>query len=281
MTCAVGPTLLVSTACSSPDRLQDAAQLALHQVDLLIGQAQARQGGNVLDVLAADHGPMLAGDNAPHGRGDRHRLDPGPRRSDRGVPAAPGRRLPRGVPLLVLGGVETGLRPLAGTEQVLLRRWESRAARRPVVVIGRPLAGRCRPSVEHLLHPRVIADAVATALGWLAANGGPQPPFAIEAESGGGRISLWLTVDHPELVARLVLASVASETPAGLTDGRAHGPWIAHGRRRDDWGMFFGNMAVRHEAGVGRRGAVIRRRCAPPATARHPGALHRGAARHA
>ncbi len=38
-------------------------------------------------------------------------------------------------------------------------------------------------------------------------------PVAIEAESGGGRISLWLTVDHPDLVERLVLAAVASETP--------------------------------------------------------------------
>ena len=41
--------------------------------------------------------------------------------------------------LLVLGGVETGLRQLAGTEQVLMRRWEGRATSRPVVVIGRPL----------------------------------------------------------------------------------------------------------------------------------------------
>ncbi len=107
----------------------------------------------------------------------------------------------RGTPLLVLGGVETGLRQLAGTEQVLVRRWEGRVAARPVVVVGRPLADD--PSqVEHLMHPRVIADAVATAITWLAANGGPEPPFAIEAESGGGRISLWLTVDHPEACRR-------------------------------------------------------------------------------
>ena len=143
---------------------------------------------------------------------------------------------------MVLGGVETGLRQLAGTEQVLLRRWEGRAAARPVVVVGRPLADD--PSqVEHLMHPRVIADAVATAIDWLAANGGPQPPFAIEAESGGGRISLWLTVDHPELVSRLVLASVASETPADSPMAERMGRWIQMAED-DDWGSFFGNMAA-------------------------------------
>ena len=147
-----------------------------------------------------------------------------------------------GVPLLVLGGVETGLRPLAGTEQVLLRRWEGRAARRPVVVIGRPLADEASQT-EHLLHPRVIADAVATAIGWLDSNGGPSPPFAIEAESGGGRISLWLTVDHPELVARLVLSSVASETRPESAMAERMGQWIEMAER-DDWGMFFSHMAV-------------------------------------
>jgi len=147
-----------------------------------------------------------------------------------------------GTPLLVLGGVETGLRQLAGTEQVLLRRWEGRAAARPVVVLGRPLADH--PSqAEHLMHPRVIADAVATAIDWLAANGGPPSPFAIEAESGGGRISLWLTVDHPELVSRLILASVASETAAGSPMAERMGRWIQMAEA-DDWGSFFGNMAA-------------------------------------
>lgn len=147
-----------------------------------------------------------------------------------------------GTPLLVLGGVETGLRQLAGTEQVLLRRWEGRAAARPVVVLGRPLADH--PSqAEHLMHPRVIADAVATAIDWLAANGGPPSPFAIEAESGGGRISLWLTVDHPELVSRLILASVASETAAGSPMAERMGRWIQMAEA-DDWGSFFGNLAA-------------------------------------
>jgi len=147
-----------------------------------------------------------------------------------------------GVPLLVVGGVETGLRPLTGTEQVLQRRWEGRAARRQVVVIGRPLADEPE-QVEHLLHPRLIADAVATAVGWLEANDGPSPPFAIEAESGGGRISLWLTVDHPELVSRLVLSSVASETPQGSAMAERMGQWVAMAER-DDWGMFFSHMAT-------------------------------------
>ena len=44
-----------------------------------------------------------------------------------------------GTPLVVLGGVETGLRPLAGTESVLRRRWEARTAARTVHVVGRPL----------------------------------------------------------------------------------------------------------------------------------------------
>lgn len=148
----------------------------------------------------------------------------------------------RGTPLLVLGGVETGLRQLSGTEQVLQRRWEGRAAARPVVVIGRPLADE-PAQVEQLMHPRVIADAVATAVAWLAANGGPQPPFAIEAESGGGRISLWLTVDHPELVSRLVLASVASETPADSPMAERMDRWIQMAEA-NDWGRFFGNMAA-------------------------------------
>jgi pimeloyl-ACP methyl ester carboxylesterase len=154
-------------------------------------------------------------------------------------PAAPDAT---GVPLLVLGGVETGLRPLTGTEQVLLRRWEGRAARRRVVVIGRPLADDAAQT-EHLLHPRVIADAVATAIRWLESHEGPAPPFAIEAESGGGRISLWLTVDHPDLVARLVLSSVASETPRDSAMAERMGQWIGMAER-DDWGMFFSHMAV-------------------------------------
>lgn len=147
-----------------------------------------------------------------------------------------------GAALLVLGGIESGLRQLAGTEQVLLRRWEARAAARPVVVIGRPLATDAA-QVEHLMHPRLIADAVATAIGWLAANGGPQPPFAIEAESGGGRISLWLTVDRPELVSRLVLASVASETPPDSPMATRMTRWIEMAEV-DDWSRFFTNMAA-------------------------------------
>ena len=155
-----------------------------------------------------------------------------------------------GTPLLVLGGVETGLRQLAGTEQVLKRRWEGRATARPVVVIGRPLPDD-QSQVEHLMHPRVIADAVATVIDWLATNGGPQPPFAIEAESGGGRISLWLTVDHPELVARLVLASVASETPTDSPMAERMAKWIAMAEA-DDWGMFFSHMALVMKPASGR-----------------------------
>lgn len=141
-----------------------------------------------------------------------------------------------GVPLVVLGGVETGLRPLAGTESVLLRRWSGRRAARPVVVLGRPLPAEPADS-EHLMHPRVIADAVAGALAELGR------PVAIEAESGGGRIALWLTVDRPELVARLVLASVAAETAPDSAMAARMGSWIELAAD-DRWAELFGRMAL-------------------------------------
>ena len=112
------------------------------------------------------------------------------------------------LPLVVLGGVETGMRTLAGTEAVLERRWQRRTAARQVTILGRPIPDD-PADAERIMHPRVMADGVASTLRALALG-----PVAIEAESGGGRIGLWLTVDHPDLVDRLVLAAVASETPA-------------------------------------------------------------------
>jgi pimeloyl-ACP methyl ester carboxylesterase len=141
-----------------------------------------------------------------------------------------------GTPILVLGGVETGFRPLAGTEHVLERRWDRRARVRPVVVLGRPLPDD-PADAERIMHPRVIADALATAIRTLGL-----PPVAIEAESGGGRIGLWLTVDHPELVERLVLAAVASETPPESPMAERMGRWVELGEA-GDWGTFFANMA--------------------------------------
>ncbi|MEX1073089.1 MAG: alpha/beta hydrolase [Chloroflexota bacterium] len=144
-----------------------------------------------------------------------------------------------GRPLLVLGGVETGLRPLAGSEQAHVRRWSRRTDRRPVVVMGRPLPDDSADA-ERMLHPRVAAASVARGLSALRAI---TPPVAVEAESGGGRISLWLTVDRPDLVARLVLASVASETPPDSSMTSRMAEWIEmaeHG----DWGIFFSHMAV-------------------------------------
>lgn len=163
-------------------------------------------------------------------------------------------RLPggAGTPLLVLGGVETGLRRLVGTEHILSKRWARRAERRDVVVVGRPLP-ESDGETERLTHPRVIADAVATAIGWMAEHGGPKPPYAVEAESGGGRISLWLTVDHPELVSRLVLSSVASETRPESAMSRRMAQWIELAEN-DDWGMFFGRMAVQMNPGDGSAG---------------------------
>jgi pimeloyl-ACP methyl ester carboxylesterase len=145
-----------------------------------------------------------------------------------------------GVPLAVLGGVEMGFRMLRGTEQVVERRWAGRRQRRSVVVVGRPLPD-AGVDPEQLMHPRVAADAVATAL--RSPSLGLTPPFAIEAESGGGRISLWLTVGHPDLVARLVLASVASETPADSPMAHRLGRWIELAER-GEWGELFGGIAA-------------------------------------
>lgn len=149
-----------------------------------------------------------------------------------------------GMPLVVLGGVETGFRRLAGTELLLARRWEGRTKKRSVTVLGRPLpddpadAGR-------IMHPRVIADGVASVF---RASG--LGPVAIEAESGGGRISLWLTVDHPELVDRLVLAAVSSETPPDSPMATRMQRWIGLAEA-GDWGMFFGLMSQQMKAASG------------------------------
>lgn len=148
-----------------------------------------------------------------------------------------------GTPLVVLGGVETGMRPLAGTEQVLQRRWEGRAAARHVTVLGRPIPDD-PADAELVMHPRVIADGVAGVLRELGLG-----PVAIEAESGGGRISLWLTVEHPELVDRLVLAAVASETPPDSPMAERMRRWVQLGEA-GAWGTFFANMAQLMKAGT-------------------------------
>jgi pimeloyl-ACP methyl ester carboxylesterase len=141
-----------------------------------------------------------------------------------------------GTPLVVLGGVETGMRPLAGTEHVLRNRWEGRAKHRPVTILGRPIPDD-PADAERIMHPRVMADGVATVL-----RERDLGPVTIEAESGGGRISLWLTVDHPDLVDRLLLAAVASETPADSPMADRMRRWIELGEA-GDWGTFFANMA--------------------------------------
>ena len=147
-----------------------------------------------------------------------------------------------GVPLLVLGGVETGMRPLAGTESVLDRRWRGRTQAREVVIIGRPLPDD-PADAERIMHPRVMADAIAGVLRELGIG-----PVAIEAESGGGRISLWLTVDHPDLVDRLVLASVASETPPDSPMAERMRRWLEVAEA-GDWGTFFSKMAKSMQPG--------------------------------
>lgn len=150
-----------------------------------------------------------------------------------------------GVPVVVLGGVETGMRRLAGTESVLDRRWRGRTEARRVVVVGRPIPDD-PADAERIMHPRVIADGVATVLRSMGLG-----PVAIEAESGGGRIGLWLTVDHPDLVDRLVLAAVASETPPGSPMAERMGRWIEVAEA-GDWGTFFARMAKSMQPGPAR-----------------------------
>ncbi len=151
------------------------------------------------------------------------------------IPGGPGR------PLIVVGGVETGLRPLAGAESVHLRRWEARSRARQVTVVGRPIPDD-PADANVLLHPRWSAAAVAVAVGDITG------PFAIEAESGGGRISLWLAVDYPELVSRLVLAASASETLTDSPMATRMREWIELGER-EDWGTLFGLQAEQLKAG--------------------------------
>ena len=146
-----------------------------------------------------------------------------------------------GTPLVVLGGIETGLRPLAGTEQVLMRRWEGRTAARRVTILGRPLPDD-PADAERIMHPRVVADAVATVLAALELDA-----VAVEAESGGGRIGLWLTVDHPERVERLVLAAVASETTPDSPMAERMRRWTDLAEA-GDWGLFFAMMAQQMKA---------------------------------
>lgn len=144
-----------------------------------------------------------------------------------------------GVPLLVLGGVETGLRPMAGSEHAHLRRWERRTAHRPVVIMGRPLPDD-PVSAPGMMHPRAVAGSIARGVRALRAMA---PPMAVEAESGGGRISLWLTIDYPALVARLVLSSVASETTADSVMTWRMAEWLAMAEQ-GQWADFFAHLAL-------------------------------------
>jgi pimeloyl-ACP methyl ester carboxylesterase len=73
-------------------------------------------------------------------------------------------------------------------------------------------------------------------------------PFAIEAESGGGRISMWLSVERPELVRRLVLAASASETPPDSPMTVRMSEWIALAEQ-GAWGELFARQAAQLKPG--------------------------------
>lgn len=175
-----------------------------------------------------------------------------------------------GVPLVVLGGVETGMRPLAGTAGVLQRRWERRTADRTVTIIGRPLPDH-PAAAGRIMHPRMMAGSVARSLDALGLE-----EVAIEAESGGGRISLWLAVDRPDVVSRLVLASVASETPSGSPMAERMARWIALAEA-GEWGAFFAAMAQQMKAAseveAGAFGAAARLQPRPATPERFIGEL--------
>jgi pimeloyl-ACP methyl ester carboxylesterase len=180
---------------------------------------------------------MLAGHNTPMTEAPRVEVLPlpGGRIERLRIPGGPG------APLVVVGGVETGLRLMAGTQQLLMRRWEGRARARPVTVVGRP-APDDPADAAALLHPRVSAMGVAIALEGLAG------PFAVEAESGGGRISMWLSVDRPELVRRLVLAASSSETPPDSPMAARMAEWVALAER-GAWGELFAVQAAQLKPG--------------------------------
>ena len=238
----------------SGDRLEDVVELADHAVDLVLGQPQAGEGRNVLDVSAGDHEPMLAGAAGRSAVKESAAMsEPAEVERTTSIPIEGGRIEAfqiaggPGVPLVVLGGVELGFRPLAGTESVLQRRWAGRARRRPVTVLGRPIPDDLADATL-VMHPRVIADGVSVAIKALNLAP-PVGPVAIEAESGGGRISLWLTVEHPELVARLVLSSVASETPADGPMATRMARWIELAEAQDWSRLFTGFAAQMQPAG--------------------------------
>jgi pimeloyl-ACP methyl ester carboxylesterase len=180
---------------------------------------------------------MLAGHNAPMTEAPRVEVLPlpGGRIERLSIPGGPG------APLVVVGGVETGLRLMAGTEALLQRRWDGRARARPVTVVGRPIPDDPADAAA-MLHPRASAMGVATAVEGL------DGPFAVEAESGGGRISMWLTVERPDLVRRLVLAASASETPLDSPLTARMGEWIALAEQ-GVWGELFARQAAQLKPG--------------------------------
>ena len=100
------------------------------------------------------------------------------------------------------------------------------------------------------------------------------PPVAVEAESGGGRISLWLTVDHPDLVARLVLSSVASETPPDSPMTGRMAQWLDLAER-GEWADFFAHLALQLKPAGSVHAEAVQGRAGVPATPVHPGAVHR------
>ena len=164
-----------------------------------------------------------------------------------------------GTPLIVLGGVETALRRLAGTETILVHRWRSRRAARTVIVLGRPIAASAS-DIERLAHPRHVARAVAAGVDTFGRS------VAVEAESGGGRIALWLAVERPGLVERMVLASVAAQTPPAMAG--ALGEWIALAEQHR-WGELFRNIAAAlrpAQSGDAASQRVVPERVAPPPT---------------
>ena len=160
-----------------------------------------------------------------------------------------------------------------GTEHVLERRWAARtAARRVVISAGRSPTTRRTPSCSCIRAswPRRWPAALPTL---------DRGRVAVEAESGGGRISLWLAVDHPDLVGASGPRLGRVRDAARFAHGRAHaavdraggGELLGHTSSRG-WRCRCGRRPRRTGAGS------FERRGATAAATRDAGAVHRRAA---
>ena len=176
----------------------------------------------------------------------------------------------RRAPLVVLGGVETGFRPLAGTQQVLARRWEGRTQHRPVTVLGRPIPD-APADAERIMHPRVIADGIATTLREIGLGPSPSRPSRAAAVSASGSPSIIPTWSSA-WCSRRSRPRRPPDSPMAERMRR----WITLAEA-GDWGTFFATMAQQMKAATeteaGAFGAAARLQPRPATPERFIGEL--------